>query len=345
MNTNSAQQSLRQAADRRTSTARLKLAATALLAGLAAASPFQGAAAAEEWPAQPITIVVPFPAGGMTDVLARRLAQHMHDKLGQSVVVENRAGASGQIGTAVVARAKPDGYTLLVSATHHSINPAVRPNLPYDTRKDFTNLALMATTPNVLVVNENVPATNLAEFSEYVKQQPEGVLYGSSSIAGATHLSGELLKLETGLQIANVPYKGATPAMTDLFGGQIPALFHDVTTMAPHVLDGRVKAIGVTSAERSPALPDVPTIAEQGVPGYMAITWIGFYGPAGLPEDIAQKLNTLARESMHTEEALAAFKANGTEPGDLDLAAYDKFVNDELDKWQNVVERAGVKVE
>lgn len=345
MNVNFQQRPQQQAADTHPTTARrLKLAAAALLAGLAAVSPFQ-AASADEWPSQPITIVVPFPAGGMTDVLARRLAQHMHDKLGQSVVVENRAGASGQIGTAQVARAKPDGYTLLVSATHHSINPAVRPNLPYDTRKDFTNLALMATTPNVLVVNEKVPATNLAEFSEYVKKQPDGLLYGSSSIAGATHLSGELLKLETGLKIANVPYKGATPAMTDLFGGQIPALFHDVTTMAPHVLDGRVKAIGVTSAERSPALPDVPTIAEQGVPGYLAITWIGFYGPAGLPEDVAEKLNTLARESMHTEDALAAFKSNGTEPGDLDLAAYDKFVNSELDKWQDVVERAGVKIE
>ncbi|MFT0850455.1 tripartite tricarboxylate transporter substrate binding protein [Achromobacter sp. F4_2707] len=321
-----------------------KTLAATMLTAVASVAPMH-TAAAEEWPSQPITIVVPFPAGGMTDVLARRLAQHMHDKLGQTVVVENRAGASGQIGTAVVARAKPDGYTLLVSATHHSINPAVRSNLPYDTRKDFTNLALMATTPNVLVVNNEVPATNLKEFSEYVKQQPNGVLYGSSSIAGATHLSGELLKLETGLPIANVPYKGATPAMTDLFGGQIPALFHDVTTMTPHIKDGRVKAIGVTSAERSPALPDVPTIAEQGVPNYLAITWIGFYGPAGLPQDIAEKLNTLARESMHTPDALEAFKANGTEPGDLNLKEYDQFVNSELDKWQDVVARAGVKVE
>ncbi|MYN13478.1 tripartite tricarboxylate transporter substrate binding protein [Pusillimonas sp. TS35] len=322
---------------------RLRLAAAFALAGLTVFAPLTATAA--EWPTQPITIIVPFPAGGMTDVLARRLAQHMQDKLGQSVVVENRAGASGQIGSAVVARAKPDGYTLLVSATHHVINPAIRTNLPYDTRKDFTDLALMATTPNVLVVNKDVPANDLKSFSDYVNKHPGGVMFGSSSIGGATHLSGELLKLETGLKIANVPYKGAAPAMTDLLGGQIPALFHDITTMTPYVLDGRVKAIGVTSAQRSPALPNVPTIAEQGVPNYLAITWIGFYGPAGLPDGIAQKLNTLARESMHTKSALAAFNSNGTEPGDLDLPAFKAFVSSELNKWQDVVKRAGVKVE
>jgi len=322
---------------------KLHLACAALLAGLTAWAPLT--LAAGKWPAQAITVVVPFPAGGMTDVLARRLAMHMQDKLGQSVVVENRAGASGQIGTDYVARAKPDGYTLLVSATHHVINPAIRGNLPYDARKDFTNLALMATTPNVLVVNKDVPASNLKEFSEYVNKHPNGVMFGSSSIGGATHLSGELLKLKTGLQLTNVPYKGATPAMTDLLGGQIPALFHDITTMAPLVRDGRVKAIGVTSAQRSPALPDVPTIAEQGVPDYLAITWIGFYAPAGLPDDIAKQLNQLARESMHTKDALEAFKSNGTEPGDMDLPAYNQFVNSELDKWQDVVKRAGVKVE
>jgi len=317
----------------------------ALLAAMTGVLPPAAGAADAKWPSKPITIIVPFPAGGMTDVLARRMAKDMSDALHQSVVVENRAGASGQIGTQFVARAEPDGYTLLVSATHHVINPAVRANLPYDARKDFTPLALLATTPNLLVVNNNVPVNDVQGFVAYAKQRPGGVMFGSSSIGGATHLSGELFKLETGAPMTHVPYKGASPALTDLLGGQIPALFHDVMTMAPYVRDGRVKALGVTSSRRSAALPQVPTIAEQGVPGYEAITWIGFYGPAGLAPAIAARLNELARASMNSSQARPWFAENGTEPGDMDLAQFAGFVNSELDKWKNVVARAGVKIE
>lgn len=312
--------------------------------GLGGATPAMAADAAN-WPSRPIMIVVPFPPGGMTDIVARRMAKDLQDTLKQSVVVENRAGASGQLGTEYVARATPDGYTLLVSATHHVINPAVRARLPYDASTSFTPLALLATTPNLLVVNKDVPVSNVPEFIDYARKQPGGIMFGSSSIGGATHLSGELLKLEAGIPMAHVPYKGASPALTDLLGGQIPALFHDVMTMAPYVRDGRVKALGVTSATRSAALPDVPTIAEQGVPGYEAITWIGFYGPANLPPDVAKQLNTLARASVNSAAARPWFTENGADPGNMLLKEFAAFVSSELLKWKSVVTRAGVSVE
>ncbi|MCW5235722.1 Bug family tripartite tricarboxylate transporter substrate binding protein [Verminephrobacter eiseniae] len=320
-----------------------QLGAAAIVACLGSAPAL--AAEAAPWPSRPITLIVPFPPGGMTDVVARRMAKDLQHALGQSVVVDNRAGASGQIGTEHVYRAAPDGYTLLVSATHHVINPALRGKLPYDTRSGFTPLALLASTPNVLVVNKDVPVANLPEFIAYARKQPGGSMFGSSSIGGATHLSGELLRLEAGIPMTHVPYKGASPALADLLAGQIPALFHDVMTMAPYVRDGRVKALGVTSATRSSALPEVPTIAEQGLPGYQAITWIGFYGPAHLPSAIAERLNALARASVNSAAARPWFKDNGADPGDMDQKQYAAFVAHELGKWKNTVARAGVTVD
>ncbi|MNM97152.1 Tripartite tricarboxylate transporter family receptor [compost metagenome] len=322
----------------------LGLTATTMATTIAAtiAAP---AFAQEHWPAKPVTIVVPFPAGGMTDLLARRIARDMQAELKQPFVVDNRAGASGQIGTEIVARANPDGYTLLVSATHHVINPAIRPKLPYNASKDFTNIALLATTPNVLVVNNSVPASNLPEFLAYARKQSEGLSYGSSSIGGATHMSGELLRLMTKVPMTHIPYKGASPALADLLGGQIPALFHDVMTMAPYVKDGKVKAIGVTSARRSEALPNVPTIAEQGVPGYEATTWIGFYGPANLPRPLVEKLNREAVKSMNSAEAKTYLTQNGTSPGALNAEQFGSFVQAELDKWKRVATEAKVKVD
>src|SRR6218665_3444730 len=320
-----------------------QLGAAAIAACLGSAPAL--AAEAAPWPSRPITLVVPFPPGGMTDGVARRMAKDLQHALGESVGGDNRAGASGQIGTEHVHRAAPDGYTLLVSATRHVINPALRGKLPYDTRSGFTPLALLASTPNVLVVHKDVPAANLSEFIAYARKQPGGSMFGSSSIGGATHLSGELLRLEAGIPMTHVPYKGAAPALADLLAGQIPALFHDVMTMAPYVRDGRVKALGVTSATRSGALPEVPTIAEQGLPGYQAITWIGFYGPAHLPSAIAERLNALARASVNSAAARPWFKDNGADPGDMDQKQYAAFVASELGKWKNTVARAGVSVD
>lgn len=318
---------------------------TATLAVGAALLSATGAQAQEHWPQKPVTIVVPFPAGGMTDLLARRIARDMQAEFKQPFVVDNRAGASGQIGTEIVARANPDGYTLLVSATHQVINPAVRPKLPYNASKDFTPIALLATTPNVLVVNNNVPVSNLQEFLAYAKKQKDGLSFGSSSIGGATHMSGELLRLMTNTPLTHIPYKGAAPALSDLLGGQIPALFHDVMTMAPYVKDGKVKAIGVTSAKRSEALPNVPTIAEQGVPGYEATTWIGFYGPANLPKPLVERLNRDAVKSMNTAESKANLAQSGTTPGTLNAEQFGAFVQAELVKWKRVATEAKVKVD
>src|SRR6218665_601730 len=374
-----------------------QLGAAAIVACLGSAPAL--AAEAAPWPSRPITLVVPFPPGGMTDVGPRRMAKDLQHALGQSVVVDNRAGASGQIGTEHVHRAAPDGYTLLVSATHHVINPALRGKLPYDARSGFTPLALLASTPNVLVVHKDVPAANLSEFIAYARKQPGGSMFGSSSIGGATHLSGELLRLEAGIPMTHVPYKGAAPALADLLAGQIPALFHDVMTMAPYVRDGRVKALvsrhgsdvvgcaqpsersarriarpipsvlasdatprcasmasadrqmigdatlGVTSATRSGALPEVPTIAEQGLPGYQAITWTGSYGPAHRPSAIAERRSALARASVNSAAARPWFKDNGADPGDMDQKQYAAFVASELGKWKNTVARAGVSVD
>jgi tripartite-type tricarboxylate transporter receptor subunit TctC len=308
------------------------------------AAPYASAADAP-WPQKPITLIVPFPAGGMTDVLARRIGKDMQTALKQPVVVENRPGASGQIGTQAVAHAAPDGYTLLVTATHHVINPALRPRLPYDAAKDFTPIALLATTPNLLVVNKDMPVSTLQEYLAYARKEKDGMLFASSSVGGATHLSGELLKLMTDAPMSHVTYKGAAPALQDLLGGHIPSLFHDVMTMAPFVKEGKVKAIGVTSAKRSQALPNVPTIAEQGVPGYEAITWIGFYGPAKLPKPMVDKLNEIAVKSLNTENAKEYFSQNGTSPGQLNPDQFSAFVQSELTKWKRVVQDAKVRVE
>lgn len=297
------------------------------------------------WPQKPITLIVPFPAGGMTDILARRIGKDMQAELKQPVIIENRPGASGQIGTESAARAVPDGYTLLVSATHHVINPAIRPKLPYDAAKDFTPIALLATTPNVLVVNKSVPVSNLEEYLAYARKGKDGMPFASSSVAGATHLSGELLKLMTGAPMTHIPYKGAAPALQDFLGEHIPSLFHDVMTMAPYIRDGKVKAIGITAAKRSAALPNVPTIAEQGVPGYEATTWIGFYGPANLPKPVVNKLNQLAVSSLNNASAKEYFTQNGATPSQMTPEQFSTFVQNELAKWKRVVQEAKVQAD
>jgi tripartite-type tricarboxylate transporter receptor subunit TctC len=323
----------------------LRLSTSCAIAAVAAFVVPHAAATEAAWPQKPITLVVPFPAGGMTDVLARRIGKDMQAELKQPVIIENRAGASGQIGTEFVARAAADGYTLLVSATHHVINPALKPKLPYDAAKDFTPIALLGTTPNLLVVNNAVPVSTLQEYLAYARKEKGGMLFASSSPGGATHLSGELLKLMTQAPMTHVPYKGAAPALQDLLGGHIPSLFHDVMTMAPYVREGKVKAIGVTSSKRSEAVPNVPTIAEQGVSGYEAITWIGFYGPANLPKHMVDKLNQIAVKSLNSPSAKDYLTQNGTSAGQLNPEQFATFVHSELAKWKRVVQDAKVKVE
>lgn len=319
--------------------------ATSVALGLLGTTFAAGAADAPAYPKKPITIMVGFPPGGLTDVLARRLARDLQTELKQTVIVENKAGASGQIATAQVAKAAPDGYTLLVTATHHVINPAINPKLPYDTAKDFVPIAELGSTPNVLVVHPSLPVSNLQDYLSYTRKQQGGLAYGSSSIAGSTHLSGEMLALMTKAPLLHVPYKGLAPATSDLLGGQIPSLFSDLQSIMPFIKDGKVRPIGVTSPERSPSLPNVPTIAEQGVPGFEVTTFIGLYGPANLPKPIVERLNKLAVQSMNKPESVEWLKINGGSPGKKNVTEFASFVNAELAKWRRVVKDANVKAE
>lgn len=279
---------------------------TAWLAGAGLAMSMAAAPAADTFN-QPITLVVPFAAGGMTDVLARQLAKTLQADLKQSVIVDNRSGAGGVIGAEKVARSPADGHTLLVTTTAHVVNPAITKTLPYDTEKDFAPVALLARTPNVLVVNPKLPVNNLRELLAYAKKTGS-LSYGSSGVGGTTHLSGELLASRTGAPLLHVPYKGTALALNDLLGGQIQASFVDALTAIKYVQSGKLRAIAVSTRERNPMLPDVPTIAEQGVPGYETEIWIGFYAPAGTPPAVLERLNTLARASMH-EPAFAKLLA------------------------------------
>ena len=302
------------------------------------------AAATADYPRKPITLVVPFAAGGMTDVLARQLGKTMQAELKQPVIVDNRIGAGGIIGGEKVARASADGYTLLITTTAHVVNPSINNQLPYDTEKDFAPIAMLARTPNVLVVNPSVPAHNLQELLEYAKQT-NNVSYGSAGVGGTTHLSGELLASRTGAPLLHVPYKGTALALNDLLGEQIQASFVDGLTAIKFVQDGRLRPIGVSTRERNPMLPDVPTIAEQGVPGYETEIWIGFYAPAETPSELLDRLNALARQAMTEPAFKKMMTEQGTAPGEMLRPEFQDYVSAEIKKWGGIVRDAEVVVQ
>lgn len=303
-------------------------------------------AAAADWPnGQPINIIVPFAPGGFTDLIARRLALDLGNALKTSVVVQNKAGASGQIGSAVVAREKPDGYTLLVTATQHVIYPALQPKLPYDPKKDFSNIAILALAPNVLLVPAKSPVNNVKAFVDYAKKQQGGLAFGSSGVGGSAHLSGELFKLVTGANLRHIPYKGAAPAVTDLIGAQIPSAFLDATSASAFIQNGTVKALAVTSKQPLPSLPSIPTIAESGYPSYESQAWVGLFGPPGLPAEIVAKLNHIAQQSNVDARNIKWLTDNNSIPLTLSPRQVTAFIHSELDKWKQVVEKAHVTVQ
>jgi len=301
-------------------------------------------ASAAGYPDKPVTLVVPFAAGGMTDVLARQLGKTMQAELKQPVVVDNRTGAGGIIGAEKVARSPGDGYMLLVTTTAHVVNPTITKQLPYDTEQDFAPIAMLARTPNVLVVNPSVPATNLQELLAYAKRSGS-LSYGSAGVGGTTHLSGELLASRTGAPLLHVPYKGTALAVNDLLGGQIQASFVDALTAIKYVQSGKLRAIAVSTRDRNPMLPDVPTIAEQGVPGYETEIWIGFYAPAGTPQALLDRLNALAREAMHEPAFMKLMADQGTTPGDMTAPQFHQYVGAEIRKWNAIVRDAKVVVQ
>jgi len=317
------------------------LAVLASAAGLA----LPALAHAQNFPTQPVRIVVPFPPGGTTDILARQLAAELQKNWSQPVVVENRAGASGTIFSEQLASMQPDGYTLMLTATHHVINPGLYKNLRYNTRTDFTPIAQVAAVPNVLVVNHAFPARTVQELIAYARQHPGKVDFGSAGTGGANHLSGELFKSMTGIQMTHIPYKGAAPALNDLLGGQIPVMFDSVPGVIQHIKSGRLRALGVTSLKRSPALPDVPTLDEAGVKGFEATAWFGLYGPGRMSPELAIRLSADVRKALSSPTVRKEFAAQGAEPGTMTQPEFAAFVDAELSKWSKVITDANIKID
>lgn len=305
-----------------------------------------GVAAAQSYPARAVKIVVAFPPGGAVDTLARTLAQKMSESWSQPVVVENRPGASGIIGTEFVARAAPDGHTLTAGAiSTHASHVGLHKKLPYDPLKDFAPVALMAAVPNLLVVNPSVPAASIAELIKLAREKPGALSYGSAGAGTTLHLSGELFKSMARVDIVHVAYKGSSPAVTDVIAGQIPMMFDSVTSALPHVKAGKLRALGVTSAKRSSALPQVPTIAEAGLPGYEMTPWFGLFAPAGAPQAIIAKLNAEVTRIFALPDVKERLAAIGAEPMGATPEQFAALVRADVAKWTKVIQDAGIKVD
>ena len=320
--------------------AALRAGLTALLA-LAATS----AVLAQGFPTQPVKIVVPFPPGGTTDILARQLAVELQQRWSQPVVVENRAGASGTIFSEQLARMPADGYTLMLTATHHVINPGLFKNLKYDTRTDFTPLALVAAVPNVLATHPSFEPTSVQALITYARANPGKVSFGSSGNGGANHLSGELFKAMAGVDMVHVPYKGAAPALNDLLGGQIPMMFDSVPGIIQHIQSGRLRALAVTSATRSAALPEVPTISEAGLRGFEATAWFGLYAPGRMAPSLRDRIAGEVLQVLQGPAIRGQFAKLGADPGQMNQAQFAGFVDTELAKWGKVIVDAKVKID
>jgi len=317
---------------------------TALLGGMLALS--AGAAASQTFPSKPIRMVVTFPTGGAPDILARTISDKLNPAWGQTMVVDNKPGAGGNIGAEFVARAAPDGHTLVMGTVGtHSINGSLYAKMPYDMVKDFAPVTLVASTPNMLVVNNDVPAKNLQELIALAKSKPGELTFGSPGIGTSVHVSGELFNTMAGIKTTHVPYKGRQMAIPDLLGGSITMMFDNMPSALPVVKDGKLRAIGVTSAKRSPSAPDVPTIAEQGLPGFEATSWFAVFAPAGTPRPVADKLHAEIVRIFNLPDVQQRLRTLGLDPilgGPDDLAAYQRG---EIVKWAKVVKDSGAKAE
>jgi len=322
----------------------MKLIDLILCAGLAVAS---AGAAAQAYPsARPIKLMVPYPAGGGADLLARAISQKLGDALGQAIYIENRPGANGIIGTDAVAKAAPNGYTLLMgNIGPNAINQALYAKLPYDCVKDFAPIGQMATTNHILAVHPSVPARNVQELIALAKASPGKLSYASTGIGGSPHLAGELFDMMAGVKMNHVPYKGATPANTDLIGGQVSAAFNTLPPLLAHVRSGRLRALAVTGAKRAQTMPDVPTIAESGVPGYDVSTWYGLLAPAGTPREIVVRLNTELNKVLQAPDMKAQMAAKGFEVETGTPEQFSALIASEVTKWTRVAKAANVKID
>jgi tripartite-type tricarboxylate transporter receptor subunit TctC len=297
------------------------------------------------YPEKTIRIVVPFAPGGGTDVIARTLAQEMAKDLGATVIIENKPGAGTIIGTQAVATSKPDGATLLMATFAHAVNPSLNAKLPYDPHKDFAAVALIARSFNIVVVNPVSAVKSIADLIAAARADPNKLSYGTFGTGTSAHLAGELFKSMAHVNLTTVPYKGAAPAITDLLGGQIQVMFTTVASAAALIAGGQLRALAVTSAQRSPAFPELPTVAEAGVPGYAAESWYGLYAPAGTPADIVDRLNKSAATAAQSE----AFKKLGLNEGLVMVASppaeLDRYVRGEEERWRKVIKDANIRIE
>ena len=304
------------------------------------------AAVAQPYPSKPIRLVVPFPAGGTTDILAREAGQRLSLSLGQSVVIDNRPGAAGNIGSELVAKSAPDGYTLLMATVStHAINPNLYARLPYDHIKDFAPVVLVAGVPNVLEVTPSLPVHSVADLIKLAKEKPGQINFASSGSGTSIHLSGELFKTMAGVDMTHVPYKGSAPAITDLIGGQVQVMFDNLPSSLPQIKAGKLRAIAVTSAQRAPALPDIPTIAESGLPGFEATSWFGIVAPAGTPPTIIARINADVNQWLQSPEAKEKLLAQGAVAAGGSPEQFAAYIHAETEKWARVVKASGAKAE
>jgi len=305
-----------------------------------------GEAQAQPYPSKPIRFVVPYPAGGPLDTVARLLGQKVGESTKQPVVVDNKPGAGGNIGADAVAKSPPDGYTILMGAVAtHAINPTLYASIPYDAAKDFIAVTQVASTPNVLVVNPAVPAGNVREFIAYAKANPGKLNFGSGSTGSAGHLAGELFKAMAGVEMTHVPYKGAAPAMNDLMGGQIQLMFDNLASSLGQVKAGRIKALAVTTAKRTPLAPDLPTIAESGLAGFDISTWFGIFVPAGTPRDVVAKLHAEFTAALAMPDVRERMLSLGAEPVGSSPAEFAAYIRAEADKYARVIKASGAKAD
>jgi tripartite-type tricarboxylate transporter receptor subunit TctC len=306
--------------------------------GLAAAT----TTAAAGWPDHPITLIVPYPAGGPTDIVARVVAQGLAQKLGQNVIVDNRSGAGGNIGADMVAKAAPDGYTLLVATTAHAINMSLFRNLNYDVRKSFAPISLLTSGPLLLSVRPTLPASNVKELIALAKAGK--LTFASSGNGQSTHLAAELFNSMAGTKMVHVPYRGSAPALTDVMSGQDDLIFDTMLSSLPYVKAGKLKGLAVTSAKRSEAAPDLPTIAESGLPGYEATAWNGLMAPAGTPPEVVKSISEALKDVLERPEVKEKFAAQGFAAQWMTPRDYASFVDKEVAKWANVVKTSGATV-
>ena len=302
-------------------------------------------ASAQAWPTKPVKIVVPFTAGSATDILARTFGQKLSEYWGQPVVIENHPGAGGTIGTGIVANAPADGYTLLVHSAAYAVNPSMYPSLPFDTRKAFVEIAPLGGQPNVLVVAPSSGIKSVQELIAQAKKKPGDINFASAGSGSGTHVNAEKFKLATGIDVVHIPYKGTPEALTDTIAGRVTYYFSPISAALPHVKEGKLVALAVSSSQRSSVLKDVPTLAESGVPGFDYNLWVGMFGPAGMPPDLVERINKDVQKALTSPEIKERFASLGAEAMPMTTAQFKKFIGDEMDASAKIVKAANIKAQ